>query len=73
MCDTAAAPAKIQGATDRILSDLKLARFKPPRRYPRDFTFYVADPISSVLQIAFDAVALSVCLIGNNYPGRWKQ
>src|SRR6266508_4760949 len=31
------------GASARSLSRLKLAR-----RYPRDFTFYVADPISSV-------------------------
>ena len=28
---------------------------KLPRRYPRDFTFYVADPISSILQITFCA------------------
>src|SRR6266487_6158965 len=54
MCFAAPA-AKIHGAFVIILSDLKLGRSKLPRRYPRDFTFYVADPISSILQITFDA------------------
>jgi hypothetical protein len=34
-----------------------------PRRYPRDFTFYVADPISSILQITFLRKAVEVLLI----------
>ena len=55
MCGTAAAPVKSHGAIVRILSDLKLAHFPTPSSLPRDFTFYVADPISSILQITFPA------------------
>ena len=29
------------------------------RRYPRDFTFYVADPVSSIVQITFCAAAFA--------------
>src|SRR2546429_2440264 len=37
MCGTAAAPAKIHGVIDRILSDLKLARFSVRSRRPSRF------------------------------------
>jgi hypothetical protein len=31
---------------------------KNARRYPRDFTFYVADPTNSILQITFSRTAI---------------
>jgi hypothetical protein len=50
-------PPPLKATASRgIFSDLKLARF-PTRSSlpPRDFTFYVTDPISSILQIMFGA------------------
>ena len=41
--------------------------FQLPRRYPRDFTFYVADPISSIHGLCFlssgfaDSILLNLC------------
>jgi hypothetical protein len=51
---------------------LKLGRFQTPRRYPRDFTFYVADPISSILQIAFRAEQLNAAHPISEIPSSLK-
>jgi hypothetical protein len=41
--------------TELSSTELKLARFPAHSRYARLFTFYLADPIGSVLQITFGA------------------
>jgi hypothetical protein len=45
---TEEATARASAKRADVRQILKLARSQLARRYPRDFTFYVADPISSI-------------------------
>jgi hypothetical protein len=40
--------ARIRGVLAPVVTPLKLVRSPLARSYPRHFTFYVADPISSI-------------------------
>jgi hypothetical protein len=43
-----AASQRIRGVLAPVVTPLKLVRSPLARSYPRHFTFYVADPISSI-------------------------
>jgi hypothetical protein len=71
MCGAAETPAKIHGAIDRILSDLKLARFPtcsllPSRLYllsQRSLSSILANDCGSSIAIALQLIA-KFCLSG---------